>query len=180
MCRHPIVSLPSGNITCACTHFCCAVAICLHSKNFRQFPANKPLSQHKARHQLICRSVGTMVTNWFTHLCFCVIKNTCREMCWRQKTVVLLCRSTALPRSGGSGGRPGRWIRATSLPPMRAQMKRLVTPKRLPPGRHSFSVMDHTAPKSTAAKRAAVDTEFGLLQDNSGGNKTSAHWKRTA
>lgn len=57
------------------------------------------------------------------------------------------------------------------MPPMRAQMKRLVTPKRFPPGRHSFSVMDHTAPKSTAAKRAAVNTELRLLQDNSDGNK---------
>lgn len=91
-------------------------------------------------------------------------------MCWR-------CRATVLPRSGGNGGRPGRRIRATSLPPMRAQMKMLVMPKRLPPGRHSFSVMDHTAPKSTAAKRTAVNTEFRLLQDYSGGNKTSAHWK---
>lgn len=88
-----------------------------------------------------------------------------------------MCGSTALPSSGGNGGRPGKWIRATSLPPMRAQMKRLVTPKRLPPGRHSFSVMDHTAPKSTAAKRAAVNNELRLLQDNSDGNKTLLNWK---
>lgn len=78
-------------------------------------------------------------------------------------------RSSALPRSGGNDGRPGRRMRATSLPPMRAQMKRLVMPKRLPPGRHSSSVIDHTAPKSTAAKRAAVDTNIKLIMDNNEG-----------
>lgn len=40
---------------------------------------------------------------------------------------------------------------------MSAQMKRIVTPKRLPPGRHSSSVMDHTTPKRTAAKRTDED-----------------------
>lgn len=51
----------------------------------------------------------------------------------------------------------GRWTRATNLPPMSAQMKRIVMPNRLPPGRHSSSVIDHTTPKSTAAKRTGRD-----------------------
>lgn len=49
-------------------------------------------------------------------------------------------------------------MRATSLPPMSEQMKRIVMPNRLPPGRHSSSVIDHTTPKSTAAKRTGEDT----------------------
>lgn len=48
-------------------------------------------------------------------------------------------------------------MRDTNLPPMSEQMKRIVTPKRLPPGRHSSSVMDHTTPKRTAAKRTDGD-----------------------
>lgn len=70
-----------------------------------------------------------------------------------------------LPSRGGNGGRRGRRMRATNLPPMSAQMKRVVTPKRLPPGRHSFSVMDHTAPKRTATKRTEEDTNIRLLMD---------------
>lgn len=70
-----------------------------------------------------------------------------------------------LPSRGGNGGRRGRRMRATNLPPTSAQMKRVVTPKRLPPGRHSFSVMDHTAPKRTATKRTEEDTNIRLLMD---------------
>lgn len=70
-------------------------------------------------------------------------------------------KSSALPRRGGNGGSLGRRMRATNFPPMSAQMKRIVMPNRLPPGRHSSSVMDHTTPKSTAAKRTGEDTGDG-------------------
>lgn len=42
-------------------------------------------------------------------------------------------------------------------------MKRVVTPNRFPPGRHSSSVMDHTTPKRTAAKRTEQDRKRQVL-----------------
>lgn len=50
-------------------------------------------------------------------------------------------------------------MRDTNLPPVTAQMKSTVMPNRFPPGRHSFSVMDHTTPKSTPAKRTGENRE---------------------
>lgn len=44
-------------------------------------------------------------------------------------------------------------------------MKSVVTPKRLPPGRHSSSVMDHTAPKRTAVKRTEEDANIRPLMN---------------
>ena len=57
----------------------------------------------------------------------------------------------------------GRRMRATSFPPVTAQIKSTVMPNRFPPGRHSFSVIDHTAAKSTAAN----STEEGKTKDES-------------
>lgn len=49
---------------------------------------------------------------------------------------------------------------------MSAQMKSVVTPKRLPPGRHSSSVMDHTTPKRTAAKRTEEDAKHQAADES--------------
>lgn len=56
-----------------------------------------------------------------------------------------------IPSKGGNGGSFGKRMRPNSFPPATEQMKSVTMPKRFPPGRHSFSVMDHTTPKSTAA-----------------------------
>lgn len=56
-----------------------------------------------------------------------------------------------IPSKGGNGGSFGKRMRPNSFPPATEQMKSVTIPKRFPPGRHSFSVMDHTTPKSTAA-----------------------------
>ena len=55
------------------------------------------------------------------------------------------------PRSGGKGGSLGNRMCPTILPPATALMNTIVIPNMFPPGRHSFSVMDHNTPNSTAA-----------------------------
>lgn len=51
----------------------------------------------------------------------------------------------------------GKCMRPNSFPPATEQINKVTMPKRFPPGRHSFSVMDQTTPKSTAA----MDTTKG-------------------
>lgn len=45
----------------------------------------------------------------------------------------------------------GKCMRPNSFPPATEKINKVTMPKRFPPGRHSFSVMDQTTPKSTAA-----------------------------
>lgn len=56
------------------------------------------------------------------------------------------------------GGKLGRRMSPTSFPPMREQINTVMMPKRLPPGRHSFLVMDQTTPNTTAAMDTATQT----------------------
>lgn len=69
-----------------------------------------------------------------------------------------------LPRRGGKGGSFGRRMSPITLPAMTAQMNSTTMPNRLPPGSHSFTVMDHTTPKRTAAM---VTADNGMSTVNS-------------